>query len=165
MWSYFKGHCRLSSQWRPHSYPSSFSWWCGHPDKWAPHLDNDKWLLWEGEQECTSKKGERSCPNTNKNWGLPHVCLWVLVESIKVRWKEGHKIGRWCWKSPNFAIFLKSGYSKLNSCYGALMRLGDCGKAWGHCPLTLIERAQWFNFLNPLLDPCPPVQSLGSQVV
>lgn len=98
--------------------------------------------------------------------GVCLMCVFgFLWRASKVRWKEGHKIGRRCWKSPNFAIFLKSGYSKLNSCYGALMRLGDRGKAWGHCPLTLIERAQWFNFLNPLLDPCPPVQSLGSQVV
>lgn len=82
--------------------------------------------------------------------GVCLMCVFgFLWRASKVRWKEGHKIGRWCWKSPNFAIFLKSGYSKLNSCYGALMRLGDCGKAWGHCPLTLMPASTVIQFPEP----------------
>lgn len=69
--------------------------------------------------------------------------LWI---ASKVRWKEGHKIGRRYWDGPNFAIFLKSGYSKLNSCYWALMRLGDRGKPWGHWPLTLMPASTVIQF-------------------
>lgn len=69
--------------------------------------------------------------------------LWI---ASKARRKEGHKIGRRCWKSPYFAICLKSGYSKLNSCYRALIHISDRGKASDHCPLTLMPASTAIQF-------------------